>query len=470
MKKILSCLTVIIFVGAGSAFSQTPTDDVGARIAQLEAQLKLLAEELSKLKQSVTPAAETSGVRSPAIAAVDKSPQASGKTVGVDLPNGLKVIPYGTIYFNAFLNDAGTNNIDIPLFATPTGAGNSSASARQTRFGIRVDGGRFGDANVSGVIEADFFGGTPAVNIGENFGVVRLRLANARINWEKTSVVLGQDWIIFAPNNPVSIADAAIPQFAAAGNPWARLPQARVERRFDGGRFVVQGALLAPQTADSTSTAAFLLQPNSGALSRVPYLQTRAAFNAANMFGSGKNGSIGFSTHYGRSRASSTSGPIVSQEIDSYGFALDWNLPLQKRVVFTGETFYGSNLGGFQAGIFQNFNTDHAVRLGNSLTPDGVRGIGTRGGWAQLGITPKTAGDKLSFYGSIGLDDPEDEDLISAQPKNFRSRNLAIAFDAIYKMTQHLQIGIEFRRMETSYTQSGLKKAHHLNFGAAYSF
>lgn len=470
MKKISLVFLAIILVAAYPVYAQTPTDDVGARIAQLEAQLKLLSDDLAKLKQSVSPATIAPGDRAMGPPAAEKKAEATAKTIGVDLPNGLKVIPYGTIYFNAFLNDAGTNNIDIPLFATPTGGGNSSASARQTRFGVRIEGGRFGDANVTGVIEADFFGGSPAVNIGENFGVVRLRLANARINWEKTSVLLGQDWVIFAPNNPVSIADAAIPQFAAAGNPWARLPQARVERRFSGGRFSLQAAILAPQTADSSSAANFLLQPNAGALSRVPFLQSRAAFNGTNMFGSGKNGSIGFSTHFGRSRASVASSPAVSQEIDSYGFALDWNLPLQKRVVLTGETFLGSNLGGLQAGIFQNFNADHAIRQGNALIPDGVKGIGTRGGWAQLGITPKTAGDKLTFYGSIGLDDPEDEDFISTQPKNFRTRNLAIAFDAIYKMTQYLQIGVEFRRMETTYTQSGLKRAHHLNFGAAYSF
>lgn len=470
MKKGLIFSVAVILFAAFPVFSQNQTEDVQARISQLEAQVKLIAEELGKLKESISPPAEKPGVKPQPNALAEKKAEPAQKPIGVELANGLRITPYGTIYFNAFLNDTGTNNTDIPLFATPTGAGNASASARQTRFGLLIEGGRFGDASVTGVIEADFFGGSPAVSIGENFGVVRLRLANARINWEKTSVVLGQDWTIFAPNNPVSIADAAIPQFAAAGNPWARLPQARVERRFDGGRFVVQAAVLAPQTADSSSTASFLLQPNSGALSLVPFLQGRASYNGANMFGSGKNGSIGFSTHYGRSRVTATSGSPISEEIDSYGFAADWNLPLQKRIVLTGEAFYGSNLGGLQAGIFQNFNTDHAVKLGNALTPDGVTGIGTRGGWAQLGVTPKIARDKLTFYGSIGLDDPEDEDLVSAQPRNFRSRNLAIAFDAIYKMTQQLQIGVEFRRMETTFTQSGLRRAHHLNFGAAYSF
>ena len=125
----------------------------------------------------------------------------------------MHVVPYGTIYFNASGNSGGTNNDDVPLFATPSGTDNLSASVRQTRIGIRLQAAKNLGANLNGVIEADFFGGFPAFGVGENFGLVRLRLANVRLDWERTSLIVGQDWMTFAPNNPVSIAVGRSLQF-----------------------------------------------------------------------------------------------------------------------------------------------------------------------------------------------------------------------------------------------------------------
>jgi hypothetical protein len=351
-----------------------------------------------------------------------------------------------------------------------SGRGNTSASVRQTRFGLRIEGLKVGGAKLTGVIETDFYGGSPAISVGENFGVVRMRLANARLDWKNTSVTVGQDWMPFAPQNPVSIADAAIPQFAAAGNNWARIPQVKIEQRFDDGRVVWQGAVLAPQTGDSNATANFLQQPNSGALSRLPFFQTRVGFNGKNWFGTKKAGTIGFSAQYGRSRATATTAPLVDYDIDSYGFAADWNFPFHKRLAWSGEVFLGQNLGGFQAGVFQSYNTDYAVRQGAGLVARGVRGIRTRGGWAQIGFTPKTKGDKLALYASVGIDDPNNEDLVNTRNRDFRSRNLAWALDAIYKINPNFQIGIEFRQLNTTYTVTGRRRANHVNLGAAYSF
>jgi hypothetical protein len=104
------------------------------------------------------------------------------------------------------------------------------------------------------------------------------------------------------------------------------------------------------------------------------------------------------------------------------------------------------------------------------LTAGGVRSIGTRGGWTQLGFTPKVLENSLSLYGSIGIDDPTDEDLISRTPRDFRRQNFSVAFDAIYKFNPQFQIGAEFRRMQTLYMLSGRRNANHVNLSAAYSF
>lgn len=464
-------ITFIVSAFAAAVSAQT-TPDVQEQIKKLETQMQAMQAELDRLKKATQPAATTTpAAESPKPAPTpEKKTEPEKKPLGFELGNGVRAVPYGTVYFNLFGNDAGTNNSDIPLFAATSGRGNTSASVRQTRFGLRVEGLKIGNAKVTGVVETDFFGGSPAIAIGENFGVVRVRLANAKIDWKKTSVTVGQDWMPFAPQNPVSIADAAIPQFAAAGNNWARLPQVKLEERFADGRVVWQGAVLAPQTGDSNATANFLQQPNSGALSRIPFFQTRLGFNDKNWLGTKKAGTVGFSAHFGRSRATATTAPLIDYRIDSYGVAADWNFPLHKRFTWSGEAFFGQNLAGFQAGVFQSFNSDYAVRANNVLTPRGVRGIRTYGGWTQIGVNPKWSSDKLTLYGSIGLDDPRNSDLVNTRNRDFRSRNLAWAFDAIYKFTPQFQIGLEFRQLLTNYLLSGRKRVNHLNLGAAYSF
>jgi hypothetical protein len=451
-------------------------DDTADRIKQLEAQLALMQAQIEALKNQIngTPKPETTAAQ--AAAAKTEAPKteaaksetkqpAAPKQLGVDVGSA-RLTPYGTIYFNAFGNSAGTNNTDVPIFAATTGAGNTSASVRQTRLGVRLEGARVAGASLKAVVEADFFGGFPSVGIGENFGVVRLRLANARLDWEKTSVTVGQDWMVFAPVNPTSLAAAAIPQMAAAGNNWARLPQIKIERKF-GSHVTWQGALLAPQTGDFSSNAAFFLQPTSGAAARLPFFQSRLAFADGNWFGTKKAGSVGVSAHYGQSRLTVGN---AADEIDSTGVALDWNFPLAKRVTLAGEAFFGRDLAGFQAGVYQNYNPDFAYRSGAALIAGGPRAIGTRGGWTQIGLTPDAFKDRLTLYGSVGIDDPRNEDLVSLTRRDFRSRNFSYAFDAIYKLSPQFSVGAEVRRMETSYFVSGKRAANHVNLSAAYSF
>lgn len=454
--------------------STNSNNDNEARIRQLEEQVRSLQEQINTLVGVVNQTPKQGSAQTETKAEAKQTETAKVETkqqkpLGVDIGSA-RLIPYGTIYFNAFSNTGGTNNADVPLFATPTGnAGNTSASVRQTRLGFRLEGARVGNANLKAVLEADFFGGFPSVGIGENFGVVRLRLANVRLDWEKTSVIVGQDWMPFAPVNPTSLAAAAIPQMAAGGNIWARIPQIKVERKLKGN-LTLQGAILAPQTGDSATNAAFFFQPNSGASSKLPFFQTRVAFAESNWFNSKKSGSIGLSSHYGRSKVFSGATSNIENDIESLGVAFDWNIPLAERVSLAGEAFFGRNLGGFQAGVFQSYNNNFAYRVGANLIPGGVRAIGTRGGWVQLGFTPGVLQNRLSLYGSIGIDDPRDKDLVTITAVNFRSRNFVYAFDLIYKFTPQFQVAAEFRRFATQYFLTGVRQADHINLGAAYSF
>jgi hypothetical protein len=368
-----------------------------------------------------------------------------------------KLTPYASVYFNGFHNSSGTNNQDVPLWAT-AGTGDTGATARQSRLGVRASLPAVFGAKTSATIEVDFFGGFPAIGTGENFGQVRLRLANMRLDWTKTALVIGQDWMVFAPVNPSSLACAAIPLFAAAGNPWARLPQVRLERRFGAG--LVQAAVLAPQSGDFNS--AFLAQPNSGSLSEVPYVQGRLAWTSKNAFGSGKPGALGVSGHYGQSQVTTTGG--TAKDLDSTGGAVDWSWPLGKHVLLSGEGFLGDNLAGFQAGVFQGYNPDEVTASAPGGTPES---ISTKGGWAQLAVTP---GANLTVLAAYGIDDPDDADLVSATSRNWRTRNEVVALALQYRASAQLSFGIEYRFLETRFLQTGTQKGRHLNLAAVMSF
>jgi hypothetical protein len=382
----------------------------------------------------------------------------AAQTAAKETPPPVKVTPYGIVYFNLFSNDNAVNNGDVPLWAT-TGPGHLSASGRQSRFGLRVSGATFGTAAVSAVIEADFFGGYPAVGIGDSMGVLRLRLANARLDWKRASVVAGQDWMVFAPANPVSLAAAGIPLMAAAGNPWARLPQIRGEWRT--GRTVLQGALLAPSTGDFSS--AFFYQPGTGALSERPFVQGRAAWTAPSFAGVKKPATLGISAHYGRARVLTP----VDRMVDSRGIAGEWSAPLGSRVTIAGEAFAGRNLAAFQAGVFQGINAEWAVSGPGGPQLDGPRSIGTRGGWTQLvaALTPS-----VSVNGAWGLDDPRDEDFEAVTAREARVRNTALSFGVHHKATAQLTWGLEYRHITTSYLLAGQKTDNHVNLAVTFGF
>jgi hypothetical protein len=505
MYGLVSILTWILILSSTYSFAQSSTvskDRVEDRIRQLESQMQIMQEELLKLKQMVntstdsSPTHEVVPVSAEAVTnsaeiipakmvtkGVEVSPTATSpqpqeskptpKPIGVDL-GPVRVVPYGTVYFNAFGNSGATNNADVPLFATPTGStgGNVSATARQTRLGLKIEGPNVGEAKTSGLIEVDFYGGFPSIGTGEHFSVLRVRHAYGRLDWKTFSLEAGQDWMLFAPTNPTSLASVSIPGFAASGNPWARLPQIRAEKRWFDGALTLQGAMLAPNIGDypggAVATAPFVLQPlpgaGSGDVARMPFFQSRLVVSQKDWLGTKKAGSIGISGHYGRARVTNRN------EVESTGVALDWSIPVITRLTWAGEAFFGRNLAGFQGGIFQNVNLNFARRVGNTLVAGGPRSIGTRGGWTQIGFMPPGQ-NSLTIYGGYGLDDPRDEDLISlvANP-TARIRNQTFLGSFIHKLSPQVSWGLEYRRLETTYQVSRRQNNNHLNLGLALSF
>ena len=107
------------------------------------------------------------------------------------------------------------------------------------------------------MFEFDLLGGKPASPNGVNFDIFRVRLAYGRIDWTNDSLEAGQDWAVFAPLNPTSLASYGIPGSSTSGNAWSRMPQIRYEHR-EGkkSKFIFTTALLDPNAGDSSGNPA----------------------------------------------------------------------------------------------------------------------------------------------------------------------------------------------------------------------
>lgn len=374
---------------------------------------------------------------------------------------------YGSILFNANYVSHGANTIDIPLFPQKRGTSsdqnhqNFNTTLRQTRFGLRYEGKIFDDAKLTGVFEFDLLGGKPAFANGVNFDIFRVRLAYGRIDWANDSLEAGQDWAVFAPLNPTSLASYAIPGFSTSGNLWNRMPQLRYEHR-EGkqSKFIFTTALLDPNAGDSSGNPAVRVI-GLGERGSLPAFETRLGFTTPSH---GKESSAGVSGHYSRllGVAGNPAGTTLRSPIDSYGVSGDANLWLSSGFRVTGEVFHGRALGIFSGDIAQS-----AVVIGGR-----ARGINSTGGWAELhGEAPTGYQGTLKNFSmnfGYGIEDNRDQDLIVG----IRKRNQTYMVNGQYKFSPNFTFSLEHRRVLTDWFREPLsaQKLNWASLGFLYSF
>jgi len=391
-------------------------------------------------------------------ASVKPSPPATestAKTTGVaqSQPQGevttsskfpLKI--YGNILFNANYVDRGANTIDIPLFPQKRTVSedqdhqNFNATLRQTRFGMRYEGSIFDDAKLTGVFEFDLLGGKPAFANGVNFDIFRVRLAYGRVDWKKNSFEAGQDWAVFSPLNPTSLASYAIPAFSTSGNLWNRMPQIRYEHREgDKSKFIFTTALLDPNAGDSVGNPAVRVI-GLGERGSLPAFEMRTGWAGTTH---GKESSAGVSGHYSRLLGvpGNPSGTTVRSPIDSYGVSGDANLWLSSGIRVSGEVFHGRALDILSGEVAQT-----PVVIGGR-----ARGINSTGGWVELHAeAPKNYEGtlkNLSANFGWGIEDNRDQDLIVG----LRKRNQAYMINGRYNFTPNFASALEYRRILTDW-------------------
>ena len=353
----------------------------------------------------------------------------------------------GLILVNGFYNGARVNNSDVPQFVVnpqdTSGLPNShvGGTIRQTRLGLMVSGARALGGDLAADLQMDFFGGQEPSGGGRTRPLMRVRTATLKVDWPHIGLLVGQESPLVAPHNPVSFAATGTPGFAGSGNLWLWIPQARVTLETGTRvRFGLQGAALAPM--QPSPQPPFDTQADSAEKSGRPTVEGRGYVGWG---GEDTESQIGLGIH--RGWIATTGGALLSSE----AYTADVRLAVGPKVSILGEAFFNgqalSGLGG--GGIGQN--------QGGGGVP-----VRTNGGWVQLNVRPSFAWE---LGGGYGFDDPDDADL----PASGRLKNVSYEGHLHWRPGGGLLMGLEFRRIETTYAP-GVIAANHLNWFAGVAF
>ena len=351
----------------------------------------------------------------------------------------------GFALLNAFYNTARVNNSDVPQLAAndTVSISGGGGSIRQTRLGVFVTDPDVLGGSFTGEIDVDFFGGQAASSGGRTFPVARLRRAVGTVNWTHAQLLIGQETPLVASREPRSLASIGFPDFAAAGNLWLWIPQARFT--LEAGytlRLALQAAVLAPTAG--TPQGPLFTQPDSAERTGRPYLQGRIRLG----WGPTDDASeIAFGAHQGWLRGlDSLTGDSL---LTSQALTADARIKIGEMEVL-GEAFVGKALAGLGGGgIGQNFG----------LNGEQIR---TRGGWGQMNLRLRQS--VLVGWG-CGLDDPDDADV----PLTGTFRNFVCELHTQWRPAGPMVFAFEYRRLQTTY-QQGDVTATHLNLAAGFRF
>ena len=371
----------------------------------------------------------------------------------------------GMALFSAFTTRGATDNFDLPEYAVPRyGSGSNAgfgATLRQSLIGLDAFGPNIAGARSSANIQMDFFGGFPSTSYGVTNGLVRLRTAGLRLDWQNTSVVVGQEAPFFSPLSPTSFVSVATPALGASGNLWVWTPQMYVEHRItlaENSSLSLEGGVLDPLTGELPTYSSYRA-PEAGERAGQPAYATRVAWSHGSPYGPF---SIGAGGYYARQNWG------YGRIVDAWAGTADWSLPLTHGFSLTGEFYRGRSIGGL--GAAEGRSIAFSGYLDDPQTI--VRAPNSTGGWAQLKFMPLS---KLEFNGAFGEDFSPTPGLqyINAPEGNYGlpiARNLSVFFNSIYHLRSNLVFSLEYRRLRTAETQPGVLTANQVGLGAAALF
>ena len=371
----------------------------------------------------------------------------------------------GMALFNAFTTRGASNNFDLPEYAVPRYPSESNSgfggTLRQSIVGLDVFGPDIFGAKTRADVRMDFYGGFPDAPDGYTAGLAHLRTAGLRLDWQQTSVVVGQYAPFFSPLSPTSLASVAYPALASSGNLWVWTPQIFIEHHItlsERSTVSLQGGIMDPLTGELPSDS-FYRVAQAGEEAGQPAYAARVAWTHGSHYGPLTVGAGGY---YARQNWG------FSRIIDAWVGTADWSLPLSHGLSLTGEFYRGRAIGGL--GAAEGRSVAFTGLLDNSRTA--IHAPNSTGGWTQLKFMPF---EKLEFNSAFGEDFSPTPSLQFAAPGEGYGglpigRNQSVLFNSIFHMRSNLMFSVEYRRLRTAETQPGLFTANQLGLGAAALF
>ena len=338
----------------------------------------------------------------------------------------------------------------------PTTSGQTfGATLRQSELGLEVFGPRVAGAKTTGDLRFDFSGGFPNALNGVSYGVVRLRIADMRMDWGHTSVVAGQRCSVHfsTRTNVVRIGVGAGP-----GLRWKSLG---LDSAIEGGTPVrcfgrtefhianrdfrqLHGSTARQSLSEATDGGRGLRPAGICHTSGVDPELTRAIHDSGRASG-----------YYGRQDWG------LDRKVDAWGAITDWEVPLTPRVSLTGEFYRGRAIGGFGGAFGRSvIFSGPEFAVGTQ-----VRALNSVGGWSQLKLR---ASAKLEFNGAFGLDNPYAQDLraFPAPQAYFPAsvaQNRGALINFIYRPRSDLIFSGEYRHLRTFEISAGSPTAEQVN-------
>ncbi len=376
-----------------------------------------------------------------------------------------EVTPYGMGVLNVVHNTGrGAPTAEAPVAAVLgsgyddelRGQGSLTLSARQSRFGLRAAATWAEGARADSTIEFDLWGLNESNGAGTiTQTTVRLRHAFFRIGNDRWRVLAGQHWSVITPRLPTSHGHMAVALHTASGALWNRLPQLTLEMDAPVGAstFMWRLSVARPQSGDGARNLLRTDQPDPGALSQLPYLQTRVALRTGAVE-LGLAGHLGQET-YERATGIETepgfrSGEVRYAETD----VLTWLVSADLRATFgpmwlQGQAWAGSNVNGLfgRHGVLIDVWDADDVFSAGALSGEirDVEGVFALGGWGELGLGLGDSG--LSLVTSFGIETGDEDDVDYGQ--SYESWN---AFGGLlYRPVSWFDVSLEYLYSRTSY-------------------
>jgi hypothetical protein len=351
----------------------------------------------------------------------------------------LPVTLSGMVLFNAFMNGNGYGGQQDPVLASSSTNG-SGASLSQSIVGLAFQGPHiFGGGQVTGDIHFDLAGGTTS-SLNH---LIRLRVANIRMDWKSRSLIVGQDKPIISPRDPSSLAQVAFSPLTDAGNPWLWQPQARFEQRFTWGEDTgLRAQAGVYETSEPTASAG----PEYAATLAAARPALEGRFLFWRNLGHGARIEIAPGFHTSQSHVAGVSVP-------SRLFSVDWMIQPVAKLQWTGMFFTGQNAAGIGA-----------LRQGFTIFSDGiVQAVATSGGWTQLSylLSPRLT---FNIYG--GQESNPAADLLAGEI----TRNFAYAGNVVYRLGTNVLLGLEASQVRTNYLGLITRLNNHYDLALAYLF